>query len=370
MPAHRRALASRLPGALRRIPRIGVALAAVMAAAAFSPVSASPSGAGQRTIAGDDIAVHNLVGHLTVRPGTGSAVVAEITTAGKDADRLRVEQGVLRGRPTLRVIYPSDRIRVDGMGPSSSTTLRVRDDGTLDVESGEGRKVTLSGRGSGLDARADIVLTVPRGKRVSIYWGEGKGDASDVDADLRIDGASFEVAARGSRGSLTIEVGSGSVSVERATGTVDVETGSGDVELRDVRGDGLKVETGSGRIDAHAIETARLELETGSGDVRAESVRAPRASLTTGSGAISMRLDGDADDLALESGSGDVTLVVPRAFGAAVHFETGSGDIDSNVPIEVRSRDRREIDGSIGDGRGRLNVETGSGSITIRRPEA
>lgn len=364
MSARHRGLTDRQPA--RAAALLGLA-AAILAAAPAPGALAADAGTIRRTLAGDDVAIHNLVGALRVVPATGSSVVAEITTAGNDAARLRIEDGLLRGRNTLRIVYPSDRIHVEEMNRSSSTSFRVRDDGTLDVSDREGRKVTLSGRGDGLDARADVVVHVPRGKRVSIYWGHGDGDASDVDADLRVDGASLDLKAHALKGSLRVEVGSGGVRVERAEGSVSIETGSGDVEVRDVRGDGLAVETGSGRIDAIGIDAARLTLETGSGDVHAASIRAPRASLETGSGQVELLLDGDSEELKLESGSGDVTLSVPGEFGALVHFETGSGDIDSDVPITIQSRDRHQIDGTIGDGRGRVSVETGSGGITIRR---
>lgn len=361
MPARRRAPAARTLsiGAL-------LALAAVVAPSFAPPARAASSAAARRAIAGDDVAIHNLVGRLRVEPGAGPDVVAEITTSGRDAGRLRVEQGPLRGRATLRVVYPSDRIHVEGMNGFSSSTLRVRDDGTLDGKAGDGRMVTLSG-GGGLAAAADIVVRVPRGKRVSIYWGLGTGEVENVDGDLLVHGAALDVSARAVKGSLRVEVGSGDVSVAGAGGATWIRTGSGGVTLRDVRGDGLEVGTGSGTIDVDGVETSRLELQTGSGDVRASRVRAPRASVGTGSGRVDLALDGDAEDLTLETGSGDVSLAVPGAFGATVHFETGSGDIDSDVPITIRSRDRHEIDGTIGDGNGRLSVETGSGAITIRR---
>jgi len=363
MSARRRVLTARTISRAGVLPLLATAL---LVAAPASNGAASTTETIRRTLAGDDVAIHNLVGSVRVVPGDGSSVVAEITTAGHDAGRLRIEDGPLRGRNTLRIVYPSDRIHVNDMGRFSSSTFRARDDGTLDVRRNEGRRVTLSGRGGGLEASADIVLHVPRGKRVSIYWGRGDGDVRNVEADLRIDGASMTLDAHQVIGSLHVEIGSGGVTVERAKGSVSIETGSGDVEIREVRGDALDVETGSGRIIASAVETAAMTLETGSGDVRASSIRAPRASLETGSGHLDLLLDSDADDLTLESGSGDVSLSVPRSFGAAVHFETGSGDIDSDVPITIRSRGRREINGTIGDGNGRVSVETGSGGITIR----
>src|SRR5262245_28581366 len=82
---------------------------------------------------GDSIAVYNLVGELRVEAGTGSDVEVELQRGGADASKLDVQTGPLRGRETLRVIYPDDVILMPdwGRGRGWSTTLRVRDDGTF-----------------------------------------------------------------------------------------------------------------------------------------------------------------------------------------------------------------------------------------------
>src|SRR5258705_7969758 len=112
------------------------------------------------TIDDDAVAVYNLVGAVRVEAGEGGVAV-QVTRAGADAARLRVAQGEIDGRATLRVIYPEDRINPGSGRPGGSTTLRVREDGTFgDTDDehdrhgrhdrggwGEGRKVTIaSGR--------------------------------------------------------------------------------------------------------------------------------------------------------------------------------------------------------------------------------
>jgi lia operon protein LiaG len=332
-------------------------------AAPLTPARASAAEVLRRSIPGDRVALHNLVGALTVVEGEGSAVTAEITLLGDDSGRLRIEQGTLRGIPSLRVVYPSDRIHVEGFHGRSM--FWVRGDGTLDGKSGDGHRVEVSGKG-GLDASADVTLRVPRGRRVDVYWGHGSGRVRGVDGEVSIDGASLEVAASDVKGSLRVSVGSGEVSVTRGRGSIKVETGSGDVTLREIDGDALSIETGSGAIRATDLDLPAIALGTGSGDIHAESVRAERASLETGSGSVGLLLDGDVATLTVESGSGDLDVSVPRGFGASVHMETGSGSLESEVPIQISSKSRHELHGTIGHGRGRVSLETGSGSIVIR----
>jgi hypothetical protein len=355
-----------------RVPRFGRHISQVVSPASllalFAAATLAPTCAGaetvRRTLSGGQVAIHNLVGHLTVVRGEGASVVAEISTRGRDAGRLRIEDGWLRGKETLRVIYPFSRIHLEHFGGKSN--FWVREDGTLDGKTGEGHQVAMSGRGGGSEAAADVKLYVPPGKDIDVFWGNGDGSVRDVDASLSIDGAAMDVTATGTRGSLRVSVGSGDIRVSRGTGQVNVETGSGDVELNDVRGEELSVETGSGNIRVSGLDAPALRLETGSGDIEARSVRANRAALETGSGSVTLLLDVDVETLSVESGSGNLELSVPRGFGAYVHMETGSGEIETSVPMEIRKKGRHEISGTIGDGRGRLSLSTGSGSIAVR----
>jgi len=348
------------------LPGVALLLAAALSVAA-PPEGAAADGVTRRTIPGDRVSIHNLVGNLTVVRGDGPSIVAEVRLNGRDADGLRIADGFLRGVHTLRVVYPWDRIHVDQLGGRS--TFWVRDDGTLNGKVREGRKVELSGRRGGREASADMKVFLPRGKLVHVHWGHGIADVRDVDGTVSVEGSSMEITASGVRGSLRLSVGSGSVRVSRGRGRVHVETGSGDVELHDTDGEELSIETGSGNIRVSGLESPDLSLETGSGDIQAESVRAVRAALETGSGNVDLLLNGlngDASVVSVETGSGNVDVSVPRGFGGSVHMETGSGSIETSVPMEIRKRDKNELSGTIGDGRGKVSLETGSGTIALR----
>ncbi|MBI2071848.1 MAG: DUF4097 family beta strand repeat protein [Gemmatimonadetes bacterium] len=69
--------------------------------------------------------------------------------------------------------------------------------------------------------------------------------------------------------------------------------------------------------------------------------------------------------LDVDTGSGSVTLTLPASYGATVEIETGSGGIDVDFPVEARRFGSDPLTGRIGDGRGTLRVDTGSGSVRI-----
>jgi len=330
----------------------------------------------RQVLKGDSVAVYNLVGELRVEPGSGSAVTVEIRRCGVDADKLEVQTGPLRGRETLRIIYPDDLIVLPDWGRGWSTSLRVRDDGTFgdgrDWHGGgvfrEGREVRITGRGrrDGLEAFADLRVAVPAGKSVALYLGVGKAFVTNVDGAIRVSVATADVAAERTRGSLRIATGSGNVDLRDGAGDVTLASGSGNVTASGVRGTRLQLETGSGNISVSDAKAAEFHVETGSGDVDATGAEGDDLSFETGSGNVDVALTATFRSLTIETGSGDVTLKVPPAVGAEVDLGTGSGDIDlGGLTLQVRRIEHDRVTGTLGDGRGRLSIETGSGNVRL-----
>ena len=320
-------------------------------------------------VTGTRVAIYDLAGQVTLGPGSGSAVVVEVTRRGADGAQLKVEQGTIGVRETLRIIYPSDDIRYPEMGWRGNTEVRVREDGTFgDNQRGErrreGSRVRISDRG-GLEAFADLKILVPEGQRLEVYLAVGKLSATNVKGDLRLDASGANVTTSGTVGPLLVDVGSGEVTVRDAQGEVSLETGSGDVDATNVRGDALHVETGSGSATVTQSTSKVLDLDSGSGDIEVSGASADQVKLETGSGSIRCELSVSPGSLDVDTGSGGVTLTLPSNYGATVDVQTGSGGIDVDFPVESRRFGSDHLTGRIGDGRGTLRVETGSGSVRI-----
>ncbi len=340
-----------------------VRVGATALALAF-PTLAAAQASGTFTLSGNRIAVYNLAGVVEVQGGTGSNVRVDVTGGGPDASELSVESGPLGGFETLRVIYPDDRIVYDVRGRRSRTEFRVRDDGTFfDDRSRSGRRVRISGSGSGLEAHADLLVTVPPGKRVEIYLGVGEVNVRNVNGDLLVDVASAPVRTENTSGSLLVDTGSGSVDVIDAEGDVSVDTGSGSVEVTGSRGDILHVDTGSGSVEVTEVTVRDLNIDTGSGRITVTRATISSGLLDTGSGSVRLELLSDVDDLTVDTGSGSVTVEFPPGLGARLDLESSSGSIDFSVPITVTEFNRSSLRGQIGDGRGMIRIDTGSGSI-------
>jgi hypothetical protein len=328
------------------------------------------------TLEGDDVAIYNLAGALTVEPGTGRVTV-ELVRGGRDAARLKVERGELRGRETLRVVYPSQDVSYAGLEAGSSTTLKVREDGTFggdgehhdydddDDRSPRGRTVRISRDRGDLRAHADLKVRVPVGSRVAFHLAVGQVSIANVNGEIQVDSHSAPVTVTAPKGSFSVDVGSGDVRVSGAEGTLSVDTGSGAVEVTGFRGDELSVDTGSGQVSGSQLTARSINVDTGSGDIELSAVTCPELALETGSGSISTDVRGPVRDLSLETGSGDISVRAPATLAGEVEIETASGEIETDFPIQVTRHARDHVVGRIGDGVGRVAIETGSGDVRL-----
>jgi len=133
-----------------------------------------------------------------------------------------------------------------------------------------------------------------------------------------------------------------------------------------MQGPSLRLETGSGNVTLTDGKAATLHVETGSGDIDATGSSGDELSFETGSGNVDVALTTAFRSLHIATGSGDVTLKVPPTVGAEVDLDTGSGDIDlGGLTLQVRRIEHDHVSGTLGDGRGRLSVETGSGNVRL-----
>ena len=317
-------------------------------------------------VSGREVTVYNLAGKVEVVRGSGADVVVRITRGGADAARLDVLTGEVGGRQTLRVVYPDDQIVYPGMGRGSNTSIRVRDDGTFWGRSGDrGDDVRIRGSGSGLEAWADLVIEVPSGKDFAAFVAAGEVDVRGVESDVSVKTGSGRVEVANVTGDLGVDTGSGSVSVTGVRGSVNLDTGSGSVTIRDVDGDEVVVDTGSGGVRGGGIRARSLAVDTGSGSIELDEVTSADVVLDTGSGSVELVLTADVENLDVDTGSGSVTVRAPADLGGELEIDTGSGGIDMDFAVQVRSVRRDHVTGTLGDGRGRIRIDTGSGSVRL-----
>jgi len=344
-----------------RLPRAALFLAVPLSLAAQQPE--------RITLDGREVAIYNLVGKLRVEGGTGDRVIVEVTRGGRDGGQLKLATGDVRGRMALRVQYPDDHIYYSDMGWMGRSTFTISEDGTFgDNDYGrDRRRIEVSSRGNGLDAHADLKVIVPKGKRLFLRQGIGETTIDNVDGILDVDISASHTRVTRMRGSLSLDSGSGGVEITDMTGDLKVDNGSGGTTLDGVRGGSLHMDVGSGSLRGRQIDVTELVADVGSGGVRLSGVKTPKLHLETGSGGSDVELLAEPDDVSIEAGSGGVTLRMPAASNAMVDIETGSGGIDTDFEVKLSRIERRALRGTIGSGKGRIKIESGSGTVRLMK---
>lgn len=350
---------------------IGYRQTASLACAALLIAAAASAQTERRTLSGRDVRITDLVGTVTIEPGSVSDVTVEVTRRGHDANRLSINVGTDDGVPSLRIVFPDDDIVYPEMSQRGNSEFRIDADGNWGGDwrnSWRGRRIRVSSDGRGTEAWADLKVIVPSGHRVDVKVGVGTVNSAGVNADLGIDVAAAHVVVNGHTGTLRLDTGSGGADVRDVKGDeLRAEVGSGHVSVTGAAMQRMSLESGSGGVDADRISAPDLSVDVGSGGVRIEHATSDHVKLETGSGGVDFELTNSPRSLDVDAGSGTVTLRLPASLDAELDIETGSGGIDSDFPIQMNRYERRHVRGTVGKGTGRIHVETGSGGVRLRK---
>lgn len=228
----------------------------------------------------------------------------------------------LGATPKVEVRNISGPITVTGSARTSVYLSAVKSGGSAAQR--ERLKITIEARGNALSVRT-------RCDR----WVRGCGEGVRVRYTLHVP--------RSTR--LQCRSVNGPVTVSRVQGGVQASTVNGKISTNGTGSAPLGVSTVNGKITARGH----------SGPVETRSVNGPtRLELT--------RLAGD---VVLRTVSGSVQVKLPKNSGARVELSTVSGELVSQLPLQVSRRGRRGLSGTLGQGGPRIRARTVSGSVTI-----
>lgn len=288
---------------------------------------------------------------------------------------LAISAAVQAGTPIneTRAVDARAQIAISNVRGSVTVSTWDRDEVAITGTLGEGTKELLIEGGS---SRLSIEVKAP-GQTGWFNWGSNsrmEDSLLDIkvprEAELDIEVVSANVAVSGSAGrSIDVSSVSGRIRIESTARELEVGSVSGSIELTG-SADHVEADTVSGEINART-EAKRLSFETVSGRINVETARFEELDASSVSGDISVRgaPDGNAARLSSETMSGSVRVRLPGDVSARVEAETFSGRIrtDFGAVKEPEHGPGRSLSTSIGSGDARLDIETFSGDIDIRR---
>ena len=166
-----------------------------------------------------------------------------------------------------------------------------------------------------------------------------------VPPTARVEVASAErVDASGLRAKLVAHIAEGPIYVRDHRGDVDVSCASGRIVLTDVQGSDIAANTRDGRLLFTRVGADRIDAATNSGRIAAVDLRAVDGALLTHDGHVSVSFTGDTD--------------------ATVTAHTDGGKIHA-AGLSATAVDAGQSTVTLGSGRGRFEVSSGDGSITL-----
>jgi hypothetical protein len=311
---------------------------------------------------------------LTVRNPRGRTVVV-----GKPDLRAVsiVASKSAHGRDEADAASLVDRLEIEIGTRGDQVFVETHDDGSAD------RGVWSFVKGDRRTAWVDYTVEVPHGFSVIATTASGEVRISNIGGEASVSAASGDVSVRSIGGDAEIAIASGNVEAVEIGGDMEITATSGNVVIDNVKGKlqlhgtsgDFKVTRIGGAADVR-LSSGDLVLEGCSGNVTFDAASGDaRITEVTGSveassssGDIEVLIVPTADrtfELSSSSGDIDVFYVAVKDYGFRLDVQTASGSIEGDLPIKVSRVDRRRLQGVVGTGAARVDIETASGDVTI-----
>ena len=319
------------------------------------------------------LAIENLAGRMRVRAGTSDRTTVTATVYGETealASKFRLENVGSADSPVFRVRYPEGESSIRYRAPNTSSDLGFLN-GLFDSFQGtytyDGRRMRVHNNRSTL-LYADVDVEVARGDTdIEIRNMVGLLSASGLSGKITVQVASSDVRLDRLKGRVSVEGSSGDIQADSIDGTWTSEFSSGDIVLDRFKGDSASFTTSSGDVRVRGMEVGRLEMQSSSGDFKIQDCDAAEVRAHTGSGDISIEnRGGRLADVRMSTGSGDVVLRLPHDASFDAKASLSSGDMHVGFSDGTATTKHGEVVAyRRGSGGAKIDVETGSGNLTI-----
>lgn len=168
--------------------------------------------------------------------------------------------------------------------------------------------------------------------------------------------------------SMNIETISGEINIDKfEADNFNVSSTSGDVNINSIVANVTDFQSVSGTINIKSLLSKTNGFKTTSGDIKIEAVTGD-ISANSVSGSITAAYNTFNNEVAAETVSGDVDLILPQASEFVVDFSSTSGELDNDFSLVVKGKvEKRNIKGTVGNGKKTIRVETISGDADINK---
>ena len=168
---------------------------------------------------------------------------------------------------------------------------------------------------------------------------------------------------------ITAKTSFSSIKTDNIQGNVNLKTSYGPIDCTDIISDSVTAKTSFSSITCKNVK-APLKLKTSYGNINCSNLTSSDISAKSSFGGINIACSKEtlpqiAADI--ETSYGNIELKTPDNFAGQIQSKTSYGSIDTNLPITVKGKIGKDsLNGTIGQGPGKLNLQTSFGSIKIK----
>ncbi len=219
------------------------------------------------------------------------------------------------------------------------------------------------------------------GGDIEIKHSDGQFNASTSGGDMEFLHLTGNVEAHTSGGSITLEniegesisakTAGGDINVEDVTANIEGKTSGGEINLENVNGN-VNVSTSGGDIEIDEL-AGSLSCYTSGGEIEGDDIIGT-VDASTSAGDIELRLSYETDikdyGVNLKTNAGDIMIQIPSGLpvnvDAEIYGSNSSQDLNSDIPLDVKTKDNRVIgSGSVKGGTIPMKLMASFGNITI-----
>jgi DUF4097 and DUF4098 domain-containing protein YvlB len=322
--------------------------------------------------------------HLEGTTGNQVSYTAKISVEARtEGDARRILSGfnmrAASGNRRTVLVAPAGAVNTNLTIKAPSMKLAVirTVEGSVEAESVDGDLEVNSGGG-------DLKCERVRGD-CSLSTAAGNIRVGEVGGDLQCGTAGGYITVKSVRGDAELQTAGGYVDVGNAGGDVQVETAGGAIHVNNAAGSvtagtgggSITVGKAGGTVTIHEMAgpvqigaAAAVRCESGSGGVRVSNIAGPmRVTTAIGSIIASLLAGARFRDSFLETGNGDVTVLIPSNLGVTIRAATDRGRVVSDFPGLAQRTVGMQVlaEGPVNGGGPLLRIAGTGGTIFIKR---
>lgn len=174
-----------------------------------------------------------------------------------------------------------------------------------------------------------------------------------------------------SDGDLRLKSSNGRIGISNASfGICEASSSYGAVACSGLKGNAIELNSSNGGVEITDAEARSLHLSSSYGSIRATQVAAGSLKAESGNGSVRVACSPAAPadlDAQVKSSYGSVEFTAPPQFSGEVYLSTDYGAIRTDLPVTMSGEiSTRKVTGRIGQGTGKLHLESGNGSVELK----